>query len=48
MDKEEQAFPSAARRSLSEADFADIEGRLSQREDPLFRSRQSIGQSPPP
>ncbi len=36
MDKEEQAFPPAARRRLSEADFADIEGRLSQREDPLF------------
>ena len=39
MDKEEQAFLPAARRSLSEADFADIEARLSQREDPLFAAR---------
>ncbi len=36
MEKEEQAFLPAARRSLSEADFADIETRLTQREDPLF------------
>ena len=36
MDKEEQAFLPAARRSLSEADFADIEARLSSREGPLF------------
>jgi hemerythrin-like domain-containing protein len=36
MDKEEQAFLPAARRSLSEADLADIEARLSSREDPLF------------
>ncbi len=36
MDKEERAFLPAARRSLSEADFADIEARLSQRVDPLF------------
>ncbi len=39
MEKEEQAFLPAARRSLREADFADIEGRLSQREDPLFGAR---------
>ncbi len=29
----------AARRSLSEADSADIEARRSQREDPLFGAR---------
>ncbi len=36
MDKEERAFLPAARRSLRKADFANIEGRLSHREDPLF------------
>ncbi len=36
MDKEERAFLPAARRSLRKADFADIEARLSHREDPLF------------
>ena len=36
MEKEEQAFLPAARRALGAADWAEIDARLSQPEDPLF------------
>ncbi len=36
MDKEEQVFLPAARRSLGAADWAGIDARLSRREDPSF------------
>jgi hemerythrin-like domain-containing protein len=39
MDKEEREFLPAARRSLSAADWAEIEDRLSHPEDPLFGAR---------
>ena len=35
-DKEEQEFLPAARRALGAADWAEIDARLSQPEDPLF------------
>ncbi len=39
MEKEEQAFLPAARRALGAADWAEIDARLSQPEDPLFCAR---------
>ncbi len=36
MNKEEREFLPAARRSLGETDWADIDARLAQPEDPLF------------
>jgi hypothetical protein len=36
MNKEERAFLPAARRALGAADWAEIDARLRQPEDPLF------------